>query len=98
MSSYVETGLSEPKAIVITLAAYALMFCMPLAITYIATGLKGSFKKQVKLSAAALVIVIAGCFVFYGPAISYTALTLATVSLGFSVHQVINRHKIEEGL
>ncbi|MBD9417598.1 hypothetical protein IB234_23825 [Pseudomonas sp. PDM16] len=98
MSVYFENGFSEPKAMILTFAGYIFILCLPLAITYIATGLKGSLVGQVKLSALALIIVSAGCFILYGPAISYLALTLAALSLGFSVHQVMNRHKIEEGL
>ncbi|SIQ49605.1 hypothetical protein [Aquipseudomonas alcaligenes] len=98
MSVYFETGFSDPKAMILTLAGYILILCLPLAITYIATGLKGSLLRQIKLSAVALIIVVAGCFIFYGPTISYLALALAVLSLGFSVHQVLNRHKIEEGL
>ena len=98
MSVYFETGFSEPKVMILTLAGYILILCLPLAITYIATGLKGSLLSQIKLSAVALIIVVAGCFILYGPAVSYLALALAVLSLGFSVHQVLNRHKIEEGL
>lgn len=98
MSVYVETGFSEPEAMVFTFAAYIFILCLPLAITYIATGLKGSLIKQIKLSALALIIVTAGCFILYGPAISYLALILTALNLGFSAHQVLNRHKIEEDL
>ena len=95
---YVGTGFSEPKEMIFTFAGYILILGIPLAITYIATGFSGSLVKQAKLSALALIIILSGGFIVYGPAVSYLAIMLAVVSFVFSVHQVVNRHRIEGGI
>ncbi len=50
MYSYVETGFAEPTEVILSAAFYLFVLCLPIAITYIATGLKGSLLKQVNES------------------------------------------------
>lgn len=98
MYSYVETGFAEPTEVILAAALYLFVLCLPIAITYIATGLEGSLLKQVNVAIVSLIIVIAGCFIFYGPSISFTVAALTAINIGFSVHQFINRGAIEKGL
>ncbi|PTU74731.1 hypothetical protein [Pseudomonas mangrovi] len=98
MYSYVETGFAEPTEVILSAAFYLFVLCLPIAITYIATGLKGSLLKQVNVTIVSLIIVVAGCFIFYDPSLSFTALALAAINLGVSVHQFINRRAIEKAL
>ena len=93
-----QLGFSDSKAILVTSLIYFFMFGIPLAITFVAVGFKGSFPKQLKLTLLAFIILIAGGFLVYGPALSYIAAAFAVLNFGTSIHAVITRHKIEPSL
>ena len=74
------------------------MLGTPLAITFIAVGFKGPFLKQVKLTLVAFLVLLAGGFLVYGPALSYIAGAFSVINFCVSIHAAITRHEIEPSL
>lgn len=92
------TGFSGYELIISTVAIYILLLGLPLAITYVATGFKEHFTKQLKLVALCFIVLLAGGFFVYGPEISYIATAFIVMNFGISIHAVIARNRIEGSL
>jgi hypothetical protein len=91
-------GFTDNKLIFVTTVIYVLALATPLAITYVATGFKEYFKRQLNLVVVGFIVLLSGGFFFYNPEISYIATTFIIINLGFSIYAVFARHKIEQSL
>ena len=92
------TGFAGYRLILSTVAIYAFLLGLPLAITYVATGFKEHFSKQIKLATLCTILLLAGGFFVYGPEISYIAAAFIALNFGISIHAVIVRNKTEGSL
>jgi hypothetical protein len=91
-------GFTDNKLILVTTVIYVLALGTPLAITYVAIGFKGHFKRQFNLVVVGFIVLLSGGFFFYNPKVSYIATAFIIINLGFSIHAVFTRHKIEPSL
>jgi hypothetical protein len=92
------TGFAGYKLIFSTVAIYAFLLGLPLAITYVTTGLKEHFSKQIKLVTLCTITLLGGGFFVYDPEISSITAAFIALNFGISIHAVIVRNKAERGL